>query len=132
MRSEQSWSLLDPKPVLLYVANVDDYVVYWNGVAMPHSMALCMTMEFIGIYATPEMKTAMEANYRTIYYSNGFGTRAWDSKVESSPLYPYLKRIMAEHLKKVIEDKTPQEVLGWFNYDRARTQENVQDSLHRS
>jgi hypothetical protein len=32
---------------------------------------------------------------------------------------------MAEHLKKVIEDKTPQEVLGWFNYTRARTQENV-------
>jgi hypothetical protein len=74
----------------------------------------------------------MEANYRTIYYSNGFNTRAWDSKVENSPLYPYLKRIMAEHLKKVIEDKTPQEVLGWFNYTRARTQENVQDSLHRS
>jgi cobalamin biosynthesis Co2+ chelatase CbiK len=132
MRSEQSWSLLDPKPVLLYVSNVDDYVAYWNGVAMPHSMALCMTMEFIGIYATPEMKTAMEANYRTIYYSNGFDTRAWDSKVENSPLYPYLKRIMAEHLKKVMEDKTPQEVLGWFNYTRARTQENVQDSLHRS
>jgi len=120
MRNEQAWSLLDPKPVLLYVEKVDDYVVYWNGVAMPHSMALCMAMESIGIYATPEMKSVLEKNYRKIYYANGFDTRAWDQKVEASPLYPYLKRIMVEHLKKVMENRTPQEVLGWFNYDRAR------------
>jgi cobalamin biosynthesis Co2+ chelatase CbiK len=125
MRNEQAWSLLDPKPVLLYVEKVDDYVVYWNGVAMPHSMALCMAMESIGIYATPEMKSVLEKNYRKIYYANGFDTRAWDQKVEASPLYPYLKRIMVEHLKKVMENRTPQEVLGWFNYDRARKEEHV-------
>jgi cobalamin biosynthesis Co2+ chelatase CbiK len=125
MRNEQAWSLLDPKPVLLYVEKVDDYVVYWNGVAMPHSMALCMAMESIGIYATPEMKSVLEKNYRKIYYANGFDTRAWDQKVEASPLYPYLKRIMVEHLKKVMENRTPQEVLGWFNYDRARKEEYV-------
>ena len=125
MRNEQAWSLLDPKPVLLYVEKVDDYVVYWNGVAMPHSMALCMAMESIGIYATPEMKSVLEKNYRKIYYANGFDTRAWDQKVEASPLYPYLKRMMVEHLKKVMENRTPQEVLGWFNYDRARKEEHV-------
>jgi cobalamin biosynthesis Co2+ chelatase CbiK len=125
MRNEQAWSLLDPKPVLLYVEKVDDYVVYWNGVAMPHSMALCMAMESIGIYATPEMKSVLEKNYRKIYYANGFDTRAWDQKVEASPLYPYLKRIMVEHLKKVMENRTPQEVLSWFNYDRARKEEYV-------
>jgi len=120
MRSEQSWSLLDPKPVLLYLEHHNDYIVYWNGVVMPHSMALCMAMEHFGIYATPEMKTAMEQNYERLYYANAFDTRAWDSKVASSPVYPFLKRIMQEHLKKTIENKDPKDVLGWFNYKRAR------------
>jgi hypothetical protein len=125
MRSEQSWSILDPRPVMLYIDRLDEYIVYWNGVAMTHSMALCMAMEFLGIYPTPEMKSCLESNYRKIYYSNGFQTRAWDNKVASSPVYPYLKRIMQEHLKKIIESKKPQEVLGWFDYDKARKEENV-------
>jgi hypothetical protein len=125
MRSEQSWSLLDPKPVLLYKENVDEYVVYWNGIVMPHTMALAMAMEFYGIYPTPEMKTAMEKTYEKIYYANGFETRAWDQKVSASPLYSYLKRIMSDHVKKVIENKEARDVLGWFSYDRARKEEHV-------
>lgn len=126
MRSEQSWSMLDPRPVLLYVEHVDDYIVYWNGVAMPHAMALCMAMEHYGIYATPEMKTALEKNYERLYYSNAFNTRAWDRMVDSSPIYPYLKRIMVDHLKKALENKDAKDVLGWFNYEKAR-KENVND-----
>ncbi len=125
MRSEQAWSLLDPRPVLLYLSNLDDYIVYWNGVVMPHKMALCMAMEFAGIYPTPEMKTAMERNYDLIYYSNGFQTRAWDKKVQASPVYPYLKRIMQEHLSKVISGKEPNEILSWFDYKKARREDIV-------
>mgnify|MGYP006292598023 CR=1 FL=1 len=120
MRSEQTWSMLDPRPVLLYVDNVDDYIVYWNGIVMPHSMALCMAMEHFGIYSTPEMKTALEKNYKRLYYSNAFGTRAWDRKVENSPVFPYLKRLMADHLKKLVEGKDAKDVLGWFDYNKAR------------
>jgi hypothetical protein len=120
MRSEHSWSLLDPKPVLLYISNVDDYIVYWNGIVMPHSMALCMSMEFFGIYPTPEMKTAMEKTYERLYYANAFDTRAWDRKVGSGPVYSYLKRIALEHLKKVIEGKEAKDVLAWFDYKKAR------------
>lgn len=125
MRSEQSWSLLDPRPVLLYLSHHDDYIVYWNGVAMTHSMALSMTMAIaMGIYPTPEMKTAMEKNYEKLYYANAFDTRAWDSIVENTPVYPYLQKIMTEHVKKVIEGKTPQELLGWFDYGKSRTLQN--------
>jgi len=120
MRSEQSWSMIDPRPVLLYVENVDSYIVYWNGVAMTHTMALCMTMEHFGIYATPEMKTSLEKDYERVYYSNAFKTRAWDKMVAASPIYPYLKRIMTDHLKKVLVNKEAKEVLGWFNYTKAR------------
>lgn len=121
MRSEHAWSLLDPKPVLLYLDNLDEYIVYWNGVVMPHTMALCIAMEHFGIWATPEMKSAMEKDYQRIYYANGFDTRAWDLKVAESPVYPYLKRIMKEHANKVIEGKQARDVLGWFDYKKART-----------
>ncbi len=125
MRSEQSWSLLDPRPVLLYVSNSDEYIVYWNGIAMTHSMALCMAMETIGIYATPEMKVALEKNYRKIYYANGFETRAWDEKVRNGNVYSYLKRIMSEHIKTVTEGKDAKDILGWFDYKRARKEQDV-------
>lgn len=127
MRSEQSWSLLDPKPVLMYINNCDNYIVYWNGIVMPHTMALCMAMEHAcGIYPTPEMKASLEKDYERLYYSNAFDTRAWDSKVQSgSPLYSYLKRIMTEHIKTLVENKPPNEVLSWFDYSKARKQQNV-------
>jgi len=123
MRSELSWSVLDPKPVLLYIRNSDEYICYWNGIAMTHTMAMNMALEPFGIFATPEMKTSMEQDYRRIYYAGGFDTRAWDFKVSESPIYPYVKRLMAEHIKKTIaEQKRPiAEVLGWFDYSRART-----------
>ncbi len=122
MRSEHSWSLVDPRPVAVYLVNVDDYLVYWNGKVMPHLMAMNMVMEYFGMYPTPEMKTAMEKNYERIYYSNGFATRAWDRRVQSGPIYPYLKRIMEPHLKSLITDKakTISEVLSWFDYSKAR------------
>ncbi len=122
MRSEQSWSLLDPKPVMLYLSNLDEYIVYWNGIATTHLMALNLAMEYYGIFPTPEMKSAMEQNYSKIYYANGFDTRAWDLKVSSSPIYPYVKRLLAEHCKKVIDEsgRDITEVLGWFDYSKAR------------
>jgi hypothetical protein len=87
-------------------------------------MALAMSMEIVaGIYPTPEMKTALEKDYEKLYYSNAFDTRAWDDMVKSGPIYPYLKRLMADHLKVVLEDKEAKEVLGWFNYNRARSLE---------
>lgn len=127
MRSEQSWSLLDPKPVLLYLPNLDEYICYWNGIATTHLMAMNLSLEWYGIYPTPEMKTAMEQNYQRIYYAGGFDTRAWDLKVASSPIYPYVKRLLQEHCKSLIEEKGKDisEVLGWFDYSRARKEENV-------
>ena len=123
MRPEQSWSLLDPKPVLLYLSHVDEYIVYWNGIALTHTMALNLSLEHFGIYSTPEMKTAMENDYRKIYYAGGFNTRAWDWKVSESPIYPYVKRLLKEHTEKLIDEQNRDisEVLGWFNYERART-----------
>lgn len=126
LRSEHSWSLLDPKPVLLYLPNLDEYIVYWNGIATTHSMALNLAMEQYGIFPTPEMKSSMEQNYSKIYYANGFDTRAWDLKVAESPIYPYIKRILSKHVKDLTVDKQKEisEVLNWFDYSKARVLEN--------
>ena len=121
MRSEQTWSLLDPRPVLVYLAKHDEYIVYWNSFAMTHSQALCLAMETIGIYATPEMKVAMEKTYNRIYYAGGFGTRSWDNIVQtSSDVFDYIKNKMRPHVKAVCEGRTPQEILSWFDYKKAR------------
>lgn len=124
MRSEHSWSLLDHKPVLLYLQKHDEYIVYWNGIAMTHSQALSMAMEYCGIYATPEMKMSMQNTYEKLYYAGAFETRAWDRQVGSSePVFSAQKKWMKDHLEKVIRDKDPKEVLGWFDYNRARIEE---------
>lgn len=121
MRSEQSWSVLDPRPVLLYLPTVDEYIVYWNGYVMTHSQALCLAMETFGIYATPEMKSAMDSTYNRIYFSGGFQTRSWDNIVKnSSSVFDYLKTKVRPHVKLVCEGKTPQEILSWFDYNRSR------------
>lgn len=127
MRSEQSWSLLDPRPVLLYLPKHDEYIVYWNGIAMTHSQALCMAMESCaGIYATPEMKSALQKTFERLYYADAFQTRKWDRRLESgSFVYESQRKWMQEHLKKHVADKEPKEILSWFDYSRARKEENV-------
>ena len=125
MRAEQSWSLLDPKPVLLYLAKHDEYIVYWNGVAMTHAQALCMTMETCGIYATPEMKISLLNTYERLYYANAFQTRAWDTVVKESNVYDFQKKCMRDHLKRVCENVDVKDILGWFDYSRARKEEHV-------
>lgn len=123
MRDERTWSLLDTKPVLLYLKKHDEYIVYWNGIAMTHSQAFNLAMEYCGIYATPEMKTAMRLTYEKLYYAEAFKTRAWDSRVDGGDIYGALKSWMREHLVKHVKDRDPKEVLKWFEYSRARIEE---------
>lgn len=123
--AERTWSLLDPRPILKYLKSLDEYIVYWNGWAMTHSQALCMTMETIGIYPTPEMKDALQQNYEKIYYAGGFGTRAWDEKVMGfEKIYDFQKRSLKDHIAKAVEGKEPTELISWFDYGRARKDDN--------
>lgn len=122
MRAERTWSLLDTRPVLLYLQHHDEYIVYWNGFAMTHSQALCMTMERIGIYPTPEMKLAMQRTFEKLYYAGAFETRAWDDRLKGSGMvYDWQKYKMAEHIKKATEGKEPTELISWFDYSKARS-----------
>lgn len=122
---ERTWSLLDPRPILKYLVGHDEYIVYWNGWALTHSQALCLTMETIGIYPTPEMKNVLQNTFERLYYAGAFGTRAWDARVQGyEKIYDFQKRGLKDHIVKVVEGKDPKELLSWFDYNRARGSQN--------
>jgi hypothetical protein len=79
-------------------------------------------MERIGIYPTPEMKLAMQRTFEKLYYAGAFETRAWDDRLKGNGMvYDWQKYKMAEHIKKAAEGKEPAELIGWFDYNRARS-----------
>lgn len=129
MTGHKSWSLVDPKPVLVYVKDCDDHIVYWNGLVMPHKMALVMALEAMGLYPSPEMKRQMELNYETLYYSGAFGTRAWDDRVSTGWLYPYLNRIMRPHIDRITENRSAPEILAWFDLAKSHCQLSEETQL---
>lgn len=120
MSAEKSWSLIDSRPVLKYVPQCDDYIVYWNGIVMPHKMALCLAGRLIGVYPTPEMKIVMQENYRKLYYANAFNSLGkWDHLVENRQMYQVVENHMMNHLNELQQQNIPgAEVLGWFDYNR--------------
>jgi hypothetical protein len=123
--AERTWSLLDPRPILKYLERHDEYIVYWNGWALTHGQALCLTMETMGIYPTPEMKSALQHTFEKLYFAGAFNTRAWDDRVKSyEAIYDFQKRGLKDHIAKVINNKEPRELLSWFDYSRARGANN--------
>jgi hypothetical protein len=121
IRSEHMWSLINPRPVLVYLKEHDNYIVYWNGVVMTRSMALCIAATSFGIYATPEMKAAMQREYNKLYYAGAFGRHDWDKIVSSQETYMYLKRITTKHLTRLLNNNSfsKLEILQWFSYSNA-------------
>lgn len=119
MRFEYNWSVLDPRPVLVYLPHYDDYIVYWNGIAMPHSMALCMAMDAIGVFSTPLMKLAVEKDYRRLYYAGALNTLIPTNAHPATMNYYNMSKLMKEHIFKVTENKDPKEILNWFDYAKA-------------
>lgn len=118
--SAKSWSLIDTKPVLLYVENCDDCIVFWNKFVLSHKMALSLAMTRFNISPTPEMKEAMHQDHARLYYANAFRvTKKWDTMIKEKRIYSYLNKQMAKHISEAVREQTLGEVLGWFSYDRA-------------
>jgi len=120
MSAEKAWSLIDNRPVLKYVSQCDDYIVYWNGIVMPHKMALCLAGRLIGVYPTPEMRIALQENYRKLYYANAFDSLGkWNDLVTNKDMYRVVENYMMNHLTELQQQNiSGAEVLGWFNYNR--------------
>ena len=122
MQAQKSWSLLDHRPVLKYVSECDDYIVYWNGIVMPHKMALCFAGTLLNIFPTPEMKKELTNNYKKLYCSGALGLEGdWIHRMKGqADMFGFVNRYIQHHLNSLNEQNIPkEEILGWFDYSRA-------------
>lgn len=117
---ERSWSMLDAKPVLIYLQKHDEYIVMWNGAIMPYAHALCIAGERLGIYTSPSMRNEMNSTFFKLYYAGAFGEQHWDNIVEENRTYNYLRGFMFEHMNKISEISTGNDILRWFDFSNAR------------
>ena len=113
------WSLLDPRPVCYYDKNSNAYLAVWNGIYMTRNQAMMIASEkFLGVWATPTMKSRAWKEFKRAYYSGAFGHREWDGTLErlntGSGHYTFLSKVMREHLMKM-KDYKQVDVLTWFN-----------------
>lgn len=69
---EKAWSELTDSPVMFYLEEYDEHLVYWFGFLLPHIVALNMAMEPFGIYPSPKMKEHLFIKYKQLYYSDAF------------------------------------------------------------
>lgn len=119
-KAEHSWSMLDAKPVLMYLQKHDEYIVMWNGAIMPYAHALCIAGEQLGIYTSPSMRDAMNSTFFKLYHAGAFGEQHWDQIVEGNRTFTYLRGFMFDHVDKLSKISTGTEILGWFDFSNAR------------
>jgi len=129
MEAARTWSLLDPKPQLVYVARSDVTVAWWNGIVMTRSQALTLAMMEFCVWPTPLQKQRIHEEYVRAYRTGVFGERDWRAAVESGNALPYLQRCIEEPLKNLNERYTAAEVLQWFSPKRVRPLEHSRPVL---
>lgn len=117
---ERTWSLLDPRPVLVYLEQHDEYIVYWNGWAMTQSQAQYMALRHINIYPNQELRDVMQETYERLYYAGAFDTRDWDHLVRNNNTFEFILKYMRSHLEQHCWNRDAREILSWFAPSKAR------------
>lgn len=117
---ERTWSLLDPRPVLVYLEQHDEYIVFWNGWSMTQSQAHYMALRHVNVYPNQEIREAMQKTYERLYYAGAFDTRDWDHIVRSSNSFDFILKYMKPHLEKHCWNREAKEIFSWFVPSRAR------------
>lgn len=130
---EHTWSILDPKPILFYVRDCKDYLVLWNGILMPHKLALNLAMEFsCGMFPTPEIKNAIVESF--IIFEKYFLTSSkselrdyvinqfinYRYKEDKESYYNIMRSYMYGHIKMLTEKYNSPTMLSWFDYKNKR------------
>lgn len=129
MEAARTWSLLDPKPQLVYNAHTDVTLAWWAGVVMTRNQAMTLAMMEYGIWPTPLQKQRIHEEYVRAYRAGAFGDRDWRTAIESGNALPYLQRCLEEPLRGLNERYTAAQVLQWFSPRRVRPLEHSQPVL---
>lgn len=67
----KSWSLIDPKPVILYSDYHGEYLAMWNGMLITYSAAYALMVYCLsGIYINPVMKKCIWNDSKRILFND--------------------------------------------------------------
>lgn len=110
-----SWSLTSPRPIVQYLPQFDEHIVYWNGFVMTHAHALQLTLMPYGIYATPNVKEAITNRFKQLYAAGVFGEATWDNLVYRRDYYAYVKDRMEKHIREVTKEVDLYHAVQWLD-----------------
>ena len=121
MQSEAAWSLLSPDPVIIYLKDFDEHIVYWHGIGMLHATACTLACHHLAhIYPTLAVKQSLYNKFLTLYNAGIFETSDWDEPANRGPEnhYRLLEYWLFDNKK---ETRNVKEVLSLLNISRSIT-----------
>lgn len=111
---QRAWSLVSPLPVVVYLKNYDEYVVFWNGFLLSHAHALQLMLVPYGIYASPEIRRAVTDTFFTLYSSGAFSDVNWDKSVHEN-YYNQVNYFLNQHITTFTQNKTLPEAVKFLS-----------------
>ena len=113
----KQWSLLDPKPIVFYNEDIDEWFVYWNGVFMIYDAALVLAGRFL-LRSPPSKETVDNINKKfSLMLSSGIFNdikdESWYSIAKDGVMTYYNKK-MSVHITSTLKEFDSFQVLKWF------------------
>lgn len=125
-----SWSALSPTPQIIYVPQVDDYLCVWDRTVFPLNTVQSVVFANLVIthWPAPGVKQALLQNYREMVIRGVFAGCPFEPTLDSglctsaSNYFSYATKIITTIManRKISENYTKQEIVNWFNLDRAQ------------
>lgn len=116
-----SWSLLNPRPIVVYVKEHDEHLVYWNGYVMTHAHALQIMLIPYGIYASPRVKSSITKRFKQLYTAGLFGEVVWDKFVHNVGYYGYVVNKIEKHVRAITNSVDVYDAVRWLDTNDAKT-----------
>lgn len=132
MTSELSWSLLDPKPVLVYNKQYGANICCWNGIMMTRTYALIVVAnQWNNIMPIASVSYAAWQEFTRLYSLGVFAPADWDNYMSTAQFnrhHLYLEKQLTannpEFLMSLKKQYTAPQAIGWFLNSRQLTIEH--------
>lgn len=119
-------SLLGPRPIVARVVELNEHVVFWNGIILPYASALYLAVRPGNVYPTPNVKKHLDNSFRRFRNTNAIRKGAPDPQSIGKPkgisvpdtLSGY-ERILRGHLAKMRETFTTAQLFAMLDLDKA-------------
>jgi len=113
----KQWSLLDPKPIVFYNENIQEWYVYWNGVFMLYDAALLVAgVTLLHSPPSKEMVAICNHKFKMMLNSGIFGpisNVAWYD-IANDGVISYYNKALRTHIHHNLARYPKIEVFKWF------------------